>query len=121
METGEIKVADWQEPHTFMKLRDSHKHFDPVENYQGNFRRLTVLEFTTVTKTVHFTENFITKMQDLEFIVSLKMQYLVNVSEGTRVCPMVARLNPEWKCKEWDEDRTESYDFFGFDPNKASE
>jgi hypothetical protein len=32
---------------------------------------------------------------------------------------MVARLNPEWQCKEWDEERTESYDFFGFDSKKV--
>jgi hypothetical protein len=42
-------------------------------------------------------------MLDLEFIVSFKLHFTVNVSEGTRVCPMVARLNPEWQCKEWDE------------------
>ena len=60
-------------------------------------------------------------MLDLEFIVSFKLHFTVNVSEGTRVCPMVARLNPEWQCKEWDEQRTETYNFFGFDPEKATE
>jgi hypothetical protein len=58
-------------------------------------------------------------VQDLEYIVALKMHFLVNVSDGARVCPMVARLNPEWQCKEWDEERTESYDFFGFDSKKV--
>jgi hypothetical protein len=31
-----------------------------VEKYQGNFKRLTAVEFTTVTKTVYSTKNFIT-------------------------------------------------------------
>ena len=50
---GEIQLADMQEPHTLMQLREAHIHFDPVEKYQGNFRRLTAVEFTTVTKTVY--------------------------------------------------------------------
>ena len=92
---------------------DLHKHFDPVSNYQKDFKRLKSLEFTTVTKRVHLIENFLTKVVDLEYIVSLKMTFSINVSEGARVCPLVARLNPEWRCKEWDEDRTESVDFGG--------
>ncbi len=37
------------------------------------------------------------------------------------MCPLVARLNPEWRCKEWDEERTETYTFYGFNPEKSKE
>ncbi len=45
----------------------------------------------------------------------------MNVSEGTRVCPLTARLNPDWRCKEWEEERTETYNFFGFKPEENKE
>ena len=37
------------------------------------------------------------------------------------MCPLVARLNPEWRCKEWEEERTETYNFFGFKPEESKE
>ncbi len=79
------------------------------------------MEFTTVTKKIYSVTNFISKVEDLEFIVSMKFFININVSEGKRVCPLVARLNPEWKCKEWEEERIQTIDFFGFDPNKISD
>ena len=51
----------------------------------------------------------------------MKLHFTVNVSEGVRVCSLTARLNPEWRCKEWDEERVEVIDFMGFDPNKKYE
>ena len=55
-------------------------------------------------------------MNGKETIVQLNQIFSVNVSEGTRVCPLVARLNPEWRCKEWEEERTEIKNFYGFNP-----
>lgn len=60
-------------------------------------------------------ENFKSTVQELEFIAQIKLTFFVNVSEGTRVCPLVARLNPGWRCKEWTEERTEQYDFYGLE------
>ena len=45
----------------------------------------------------------------------MKMTYTVNVSEEKRLCPLDARLNPEWRCKEWDELKTECCTFYGYD------
>jgi hypothetical protein len=50
----------------------------------------------------------------------MKQIFTVNVSENTRVCPLVARLNPEWRCKEWDEEKTETYSFTDFKENGSS-
>ncbi len=86
-----------------------HDHFDPVERYKSNFRKLKSLEFITVMR------------DGKETMVQIKQTFTINVSEGTRVCPLVARLNPEWRCKEWDEDRTETYNFFGFKPDESKE
>lgn len=48
----------------------------------------------------------------------MKLHFTINVSEKAKVCPLVARLNPDWRCKEWDEDRTEIYDFIGSNTEK---
>ena len=45
-----MKWAELHEPHSMQTLTDSHVHFDPVEKYKGNFKRLTAVEFTTITK-----------------------------------------------------------------------
>ncbi len=86
-----------------------HDHFDPVRLYQSNFKKLIALEFITVVREGH------------ETIVQLKQIFTVNVSEGTSVCPLTARLNPEWRCKEWEEQRTETYNFYGFKPEENKE
>lgn len=57
---------------------------------------------------------------EIDCFVELKITFIVNVSEGKRLCPMEARLNPEWKCKEWDEPRSETYPFFGFDRSNTN-
>jgi len=52
----------------------------------------------------------------VDCMVQFKITYTINVSENKKLCPFEARLNPEWRCKEWDEDRTETFNFYGFDP-----
>jgi hypothetical protein len=110
IKSGEIVWSNLTFIPSFKGL-DLHQHFNPVSTYQNNFRKLTTIEFTTAIKKVQIIENTIKKIEEREHIVCIKLSFLINVSEGVRVCPLVARLNPEWRCKEWDEERTETYEF----------
>ena len=52
-------------------------------------------------------------MIEVDVMIQFSMTYVINVSEGRKLCPLEARLNPEWRCKEWDETKTDTYTFFG--------
>lgn len=70
-----------------MKNMDYHSHFDPIGKYKTEFRKLMSLEFKTAG--------------DNE-MVEMSMSFTVNETEGKMICPMEARLNPLWRCKEWE-------------------
>lgn len=50
---------------------------------------------------------------EIEVIVQMKMTYTINQSDGAALCPLEARLNPDFKPKEWTEKVTESITFYG--------
>ena len=68
------------------------------------------MEITTETKPIVLQSG---EKITIDCIVQLKFTYAINVSEEKRLCPLDARLNPEWRCKEWEEERTELITFYG--------
>jgi len=92
------------------KMLDWHDHFDPINQYGKNFRRMKGVEFVTEERTFTLPSGVTVS---LECMVQFKMTYVVLVSEDKKLCPMDARLNPDWRCKEWEETKTECFTFYG--------
>ena len=130
--TGEIRKAAYQGLTECPKHLDSHSHFDPYRTYLKDFKRLSCLELITVKKELTLDEALIAKLRkhaeekkvvrgvslgldkvQVDSIVQIKISFIINVSEEKRLCPLEARLNPEWRCKEWDEERSETFTFDG--------
>ena len=93
-----VSVDSVQLCKTPMRSLDYHSHFDPIGKYKAEFRKLVSLDFVTAG--------------DNE-IVEFSMSFTVNEKEDKMLCPMEARLNPLWRCKEWEALITEKYEFYG--------
>jgi hypothetical protein len=82
-----------------------------MAKFGKDFRRLKSVEIATKKQTLTFPHGGLPL--EIECLVQFKMTYKINVAEEKRLCPLEARLNPEWRCKEWDEVRSECYTFYG--------
>eukprot|EP00347_Sterkiella_histriomuscorum_P019906 403339859 len=138
--TGQIEICQNQIDQKTYKNLDLHQHFDVVREIGENFVRIKCLQFFVQNEKIsyariiennlelpsniekqkfkdkqylhkYFNENFI----DIKVIKGFSISYVKNVSEGKRLCPFEARLNPEWRCNEWYEDAIEENYFFGAD------
>lgn len=96
-------------------MLDWHDHFDPINQHGKNFKRMKGVEFLTEQRKVTLPSG---ETLSLECMVRFKLTYVITASEDKHLCPMDARLNPEWRCREWEETKTEVFTFYGQDKDK---
>ena len=59
------------------------------------------------------------KTIEIQVLKGLTMIYTKNVIEDRVVCPLFARENPNWRCKEWYEEESSTNLFYDTPENYA--